>query len=222
MNILRIGHRGAAGHAPENTLAAIHKAIALRCDLVEVDVRRTRDERLILLHDEWVDRTTNGKGPIAQMSLKSVRQLNAGGGERIPMLEEALQTANHRIGLILELKTTDMGQETIALVRRSRFRGPLLYASFLAEDMRIVRAAEPQAATMTLLDDLPHDPVAQVLNSKATHAGLRFDTATTPLVEALHAAGVQVFVYTVNAHADIRRVRSLGVDGIISDFPDRI
>ncbi|MBH0180135.1 MAG: hypothetical protein HP490_00260 [Nitrospira sp.] len=84
--VLRIGHRGAAGHAPENTLAAIEKGIDLRVDFVEIDLRRTADGALVVLHDSSVNRTTNGRGRIDRLSLNEVRKLDAGNGERIPTL----------------------------------------------------------------------------------------------------------------------------------------
>lgn len=220
--ILRIGHRGAASHEPENTLRSIEHAIALGCDLVEVDVRRTRDGQLVLMHDERVDRTTNGKGNVAEMTLKDLRRLVAGDGQRIPTLEEALHATNGRIGMILELKASGIGEQVCALVQQAGFTGPVIYASFLHEDLLIVREAAPTAATMALFKKLPQDPVALAMNARATHAGLRVDTATKPLVNALHRAGQQVFVYTVNKPKDIQRIRGLGVDGIISDFPERI
>ncbi|MDP9131510.1 MAG: glycerophosphodiester phosphodiesterase, partial [Nitrospirota bacterium] len=92
-SILRIGHRGAAGHAPENTLAAIWKARSFRADLIEVDVRETCDGYLVLLHDDTVDRTTNKTGHVAEMSLDQVQRLDAGNGQCIPTLEEALKAA---------------------------------------------------------------------------------------------------------------------------------
>ena len=220
--VLRIGHRGAAGHAPENTLRSIEEAIALRCDLIEVDVRRTRDGALVLLHDERVDRTTNGKGAVAEMTLKDLRTLDADGGQHVPTLQEALQVANGRVGLILELKASGIGEQVCALVQEAGFTSPVIYASFLHEELLCLREPAPTAATMALFKKLPQDPVASVKNARATHAGLRFDTATKPLVNDLHRAGWQVLVYTVNKPKDIQRVRALGVDGIISDFPDRI
>ncbi len=219
--LLRIGHRGAAGHAPENTLTAIRKAIALGCDFAEVDVRRTRDGRLILLHDERVDRTTDGEGPVAGMSIGTIQKLRARDGERIPTLEQALQAANGRIGLILELKVTGIAEQTRAAVCHNGFRSSIIYASFEAEEMRVVRTADRAAAIMVLMDTLPRNPVTHALRVSATHAGLRFITVTRPLVQAFHDAGLRVFVYTVNVPADIQRLRSFGVDGIISDFPDR-
>lgn len=220
--LLRIGHRGAAGYAPENTLASIRKAISLGCDMLEVDVRRTRDGHLVLLHDERVDRTTNGRGLVARMGLEGVQKLDAGGGERIPTLEELVQVATGQIGLILELKAKGIGKQACEVIHRTGFRGSLIYASFTAGDVQEVRQAEAQAATMALIKKLPKDPISYVVDAKAAHAGLRFDTVSKPLVEAFHSAGLLVFVYTVNKPADIQRARSFGVDGIISDFPDRI
>jgi len=220
--VLRIGHRGAAGHAPENTLASIQKAVELACDLVEVDVRRTKDGHLVLLHDERVDRTTNGKGTVAEMTLKVLQTLDAGGGHRIPTLQEALHMANGRVGLILELKASGIGEQTCAIVRQSGFIGPVLYASFVHADLLQVRRAMQQAATMALFKKLPRNPVQAALDAKATQVGLRHDTATKLLVEACHNADLRVFVYTVNKPSDIQKVRTLGVDGIVSDFPDRV
>lgn len=220
--ILRIGHRGACGHAPENTLASIERAIALRCDLTEVDVRRTADGALILLHDERVDRTTNGKGAVVEMDLAAIRNLDAGQGQNIPTLEEALAAAAGRIGLILELKAEGLAYDVSALVRASGFPGALIYASFLHDELQHLRRADPDARTLALFKRLPNDPTADAARIRATHVGLRFESATRPLVTALQRTRLTVFVYTVNKPADIARMRALGVDGIVSDFPERI
>ncbi|OGW66617.1 MAG: hypothetical protein A3H49_08145 [Nitrospirae bacterium RIFCSPLOWO2_02_FULL_62_14] len=219
--VLRIGHRGACGHAPENTLASIEKAISIGCDFTEVDVQRTADESLILLHDERVDRTTNGKGAAAEMTLADIRKLDAGGGQVIPTLEEALATAGGRIGLILELKTEGLAYDVCGIVRASGFPGEIIYASFLHDELQHVRRADPDARTLVLFKRLSKDPAAEATRLQATHVGLRFDTATLPLVKALHKARLRVFVYTVNRPADIARMRALGVDGIVSSHPDR-
>lgn len=220
--VFRIGHRGACGHAPENTLASIEQAVALGCALAEVDVRRTADGYLVLLHDERVDRTTNGTGPVAEMNLEGLRKLDAGGGERIPTLEEALQAANGRIGLILEVKAEGLAYDACGIVRASGFTGPIIYASFLHDELQHIRRIDPDANTMVLFKRLPKDPAAEAARLQATHVGLRFDTATIPLAKALHQAGLIVFVYTVNKPKDLQRMRTLNVDGIVSDFPDRI
>ena len=220
--VLRIGHRGACGHAPENTLASIEKAIALQCTLTEVDVRRTADGSLILLHDERVDRTTNGKGVAADMNLADIRRLDAGRGQNIPTLEETLKTAHGRIGLMLELKAEGLAYDVCGIVRASGFPGEIIYASFLHDELQHIRRADPGANTLVLFKPLPRNPAAEAARLQATHVGLRFDSATKPIVTALHTAHLALFVYTANKPANIARMRSLAVDGIVSDYPDRI
>jgi glycerophosphoryl diester phosphodiesterase len=220
--VLRIGHRGACGHAPENTLRSIAQAIKQGCDLVEVDVQRTKDGHLVLIHDLRVDRTTNGKGLVAEMNLEDLRKFDAGGGHKIPTLEEALEAATGRIGLILEVKAEGLAYDLCSIVRASGFTGPILYASFLHNELQHLRRADPEARIVVLLKRPPKDPTAEAARLQATHVGLRFDTATKPLVTTLHKARLTTFVYTVNNPKDIQRMRALGVDGIISDFPDRI
>ncbi|MBH0202193.1 MAG: glycerophosphoryl diester phosphodiesterase [Nitrospira sp.] len=220
--ILRIGHRGACGHAPENTLASIERAIALRCAFTEVDLQRTSDDELILLHDKRVDRTTNGRGCVADLTLSDIRMLDAGGGQSPPTLDEVLNTASERIGLILELKTGGLAYDVCALVRASGFNQPVIYASFLQEELQHVRRANPDAQTMILFTQLPANPGTAAVRLHTTHVGLRLDTTTKPLVTALHHEHLIVFVYTTNKPAEIKHMKVLGVDGIISDFPDRI
>jgi glycerophosphoryl diester phosphodiesterase len=219
---LRIGHRGACGHAPENTLASIERAIALGCMLTEVDVRRTADGALVLLHDERVDRTTNGHGVVAEMTLEDIRKLDAGGGQTVPTLEEALTVASGRIGLILELKAAGLAYDACTIVRAGGFDGLIIYASFLHEELQHVRRADPDSKSLVLFTRLPKDPCAEAVTLQVTHVGLRADTVTKPLVHTLHRAHLTVFVYTVNRPTDITKMKTFGADGIISDFPDRL
>ncbi|HNV25848.1 MAG TPA: glycerophosphodiester phosphodiesterase family protein [Nitrospira sp.] len=222
-SVLRIGHRGAAGHAPENTLAAIWKARSFHADFVEIDLRETSDGHLVLLHDETIDRTTNKSGTLAEMSLEQVQRLDAGNWQRIPTLEEALDISGKAIGVILELKVEGIGNEACAIVKRVGFSNALIYASFLIDELHRVRQADSAAQIMVLLHrHLPPDPVADVLALNASHVGLHYSTVTPALLQTYHELGRQVLVYTVNDWTDIRRMRELGVDGIVSDYPDRI
>lgn len=219
---IRIGHRGACGHAPENTLASIERAITLRCVFTEVDIRRTADDELVLLHDERINRTTNGRGLVSELTLSDIRKLDAGDDLSPPTLNDVLKAASGRIGLILELKTEGLAYDVCAIVRASGFNGPVIYASFLQEELQHVRRANPDAQTMILFTRLPTNPGAIATGLHATHVGLRFNTATRSLVNVLHKAGLIVLVYTVNTPAGITKMKTLGVDGIISDFPDLV
>jgi glycerophosphoryl diester phosphodiesterase len=219
---LRIGHRGAAGHAPENTLAAIQKGIALGADFVEIDVRRTGDGVLVALHDETVNRTTDGKGQVDRLSLQDVKKLNAGNGEDIPTLEEVLKVTAGRAGLMLELKVKGTATQTVEAVREAGFKDPVIYASFLHDELLHVREIDPGASLMVLFGRLPHAPVSRAKKFEPSHVGLRHDTATRRLVEAFHRSDLLVFVYTADSPRDIRQALSTGVDGVISNYPERI
>lgn len=221
--VLRIGHRGAAGHAPENTLAAIETGIRLGVDFVEIDVRRTADGALVALHDASVRRTTDGRGRVDALSLRQLRAFNAGKGERIPTVEEALKSvAASQVGLMLELKVIGVAHLTVDTVRAAEFKNPVIYASFLHAELTQVRAVEPEAALMVLFDKLPRAPVAYAAQFQASYVGLRHDRTSRPIVEAFHRENMLVWVYTANRREDIGRALSFGVDGVISDFPDRL
>lgn len=220
--VLRVGHRGAAGHAPENTLAAIQKGIALGVDFVEIDVRRTADGVLVALHDATVDRTTNGKGRVDCLSLQEIKQLNAGDGEHIPTLEEVLKVAVGKTGLMLELKTRGTARQAAEMVRKAGLSSSVIYASFLHDELEHVRTVDPEASLMTLFGAVPRASVARAIQYGASYVGLRYDKATRPLVDSFHRANVLVFVYTANISREIQHALSLDVDGVISNFPERI
>jgi glycerophosphoryl diester phosphodiesterase len=220
--VVIVGHRGAAGHAPENTLAAIRKGIALGVDFVEIDLRRTADGALVILHDETVNRTTNGRGRVDQWSLRNLKKLDAGSGEKISTLEEVLKVVAGRAGLMVELKVRGVARQAVESVHAAGFNSRVIYASFLHDELLHVRAADPEASLMVLFGGLPQAPVLHAVQYGPSHVGLRHDTVTHRLVDAFHRAGLLVFVYTVDTPADIQLALSAGVDGVVSNFPERI
>jgi glycerophosphoryl diester phosphodiesterase len=220
--VLTIGHRGTAGYAPENTLAAIRKGIELGVDFVELDLRCTADGVIVALHDSSVNRTTNGKGHIEQLSLRQLKAFDAGNGERIPTLEEVLEVVAGKSGLMLELKVKGIAQKTVEAVQRVEFKEPVIYASFLHEELESIRSVDARAFVMALFGRLRSAPVTRALKYRASHVGLRHDTVTRGLVEAFHREHLLVFVYTADRTREIQRAFSAGVDGIISNIPDRV
>ena len=220
--VICVGHRGAAGHAPENTLAAIHAGIACGVDFVEIDLRRTADSALVALHDATVNRTTDGRGRIDRLSLQDAKRLDAGNGQQIPTLQEVLETAAGRTGLMLEIKVAGIAQQTVETVRHTGFTGPLIYASFLHEELAHLRAADLSTSVMVLFDRVPVTSVARAMTYAASCVGLRHNRVTRRLIDSFHRSDLRVFVYTANRPSAIERALSLGVDGIISNFPDRI
>jgi glycerophosphoryl diester phosphodiesterase len=220
--ILRIGHRGAAGHAPENTIAAIRRGVALGVDFVELDVQRTSDGRLVLMHDKFVNRTTDGTGMVSEKTWDELQLLDAGNGERVPSVEEALAAINGHAGAILEAKMPGTGPAIHRAVRASAFSGPVIYASFLHAEILEIRKIDPLARTMALMECVPVSGATFARDANATCAGLSLDCATAKFIAALHDAGLEVFLYTVNDPWLIQCAIELGADGVISDYPERI
>jgi glycerophosphoryl diester phosphodiesterase len=216
---LRIGHRGAAGHVLENTLGSIEKAIELGVDYVEIDLRLTRDGHVVVLHDPTVDRTTNGHGRIKDLTLAQVKRIKTKDGQHVPTLEEVLKMTDGRVGLMLELKTRGLAKPVTGIVQQSGFSGSVIYASFHHKELARVRESVPSATIMPLISRgriAPRIPI----RLSAHHVGIRFDRVARPVVASLHAASIQVFVFSVNEPDDIVRMSNIGIDGIISDMPD--
>ena len=220
--ILRIGHRGAAGHAPENTIAAIRSGVLLGVDFVELDVPRTRDGRLVVMHDTLVDRTTDGTGTVSDTTWDELQLLDAGNGEKVPSVEEALAAANGHAGAILEAKIPGIGPAIHRVVRASAFSGPVIYASFLHEEILEIRKIDPLARTMALMECVPVSGAAWARDASATFVGLSLDGATAEFITALHDAGLEVLLYTVNDPGLIHSAIALGAGGVISDYPERV
>ncbi len=230
--MLRIGHRGAAAHAPENTVASFRRAVELDADAVEFDVQRTRDGALVVIHDETVDRTTNGSGRVGDLTFGEVRALDAGvwkgrefAGERVPTLEEAIDAVPERIRLFVELKDPALypgieAQVLGVLGERNALRRAEV-SSFDHDALARVRAADADVAIGLLFSRHPDPvPAARRLRARALHVGSR--ALTGDLVANAHAAGLAVYVWTVNDPADIAAARALGVDGMFSDHPERL
>ena len=163
-----------------------------------------------------------GGDGVDALSLGEVRALDAGNGEHIPTLEQVLKVAAGKTGLMLELKVGGVAPMTVQAVQKAGFKDPVIYASFLHEELTHVRAVETEAALMVLFDRLPRAPVAYAMQYDPAYVGLRHDRATGPLVDAFHERTCSVWVYTANSLADITRAISIGVDGVISNFPERI
>jgi glycerophosphoryl diester phosphodiesterase len=215
---LRIGHRGAAGHERENTLRSFSRAIELGVDYIETDLRRTADGVIVLSHDPWIQ----GSG-VKRLEVKSstLAQLRAE-SDVVATLDEVLDIARGRTGLMLEIKVEGIGAATVDQVVHSGFSGPLIYASFHHLELLAIHELRPDARTLALIHGGPVNPTQFARDARATHAGINIEFATEERVTALGRAGFQVFVYTVDEPSDIAAMKLVGVDGIISDYPDRL
>jgi glycerophosphoryl diester phosphodiesterase len=231
--MLKIGHRGAAGYAPENTLASFRRAVELGADAVEFDLHRTRDGHFVVIHDDTVDRTTNGTGEVAAYTLAELRRLDAGSwkgpefaGEPIPSFAEVIE-GFPTIALFAELKAgsaRDPGvEDALAEFLSERRALPRVrVSSFDHRALRRLRGLLPELETGALFAGLPVDFVSLALDcgARALHPSFRHLTADA--VAEAHRAGLAVNAWTVNDLADIAAMRGIGVDGLFSDYPDRL
>jgi glycerophosphoryl diester phosphodiesterase len=174
------------------------------------------------MHDQLVDRTTDGTGLVSEMTWDELQLLNAGNREAVPCLESALAAANGHAGVMLEAKAPGIGPAIHRVVRASAFSGPVIYASFLHAEILEIRKIDPLARTMALMECLPISGAALARDANASFVGLSIDFATAEFIAALHDDGLEVWLYTVNDPRLIQYAIKLGADGVISDYPERI
>jgi glycerophosphoryl diester phosphodiesterase len=231
--MLLIAHRGASGHAPENTLASFKRAINFGVPFIETDLHLTRDARLVAIHDETVNRTTNGKGAVHDMTLAELRKLDAGSwfgsefsGERIPTVEEVLDFARkYDVVFYLEVKPTGSWGVEHALVAALRESGQIARTVVISFDAGILEAARKLEST--LMTGLLHDgqiekPLERALEIGARQVAVRGDLVSPWLLADARKKDLQVVCWTVNHSSHMRLLSAAGVDGIISDYPDRL
>ena len=222
-----IGHRGAAGYEPENTLRSIHKALELGAHGIEIDVQLV-DGELVVFHDNRLERTTNGKGYLARHSFAELRALDAGFGERIPTLREVCDVIRGRAFLNVELKGKCTAEPTVALLEKLIASGGWTWSDFLLSSFWFaeLRAARSVGGTDVPIGLLLARPThlwrrrGRLLGVTSVHPNFRW--ASARMVQQAHAEGWRVFPYTVNTPIHLGRARQIGADGVFTDFPDRV
>ncbi|HEY8991866.1 MAG TPA: glycerophosphodiester phosphodiesterase [Luteolibacter sp.] len=222
-DFLSIGHRGAAGHEPENTLRSVRRAIELGAHAVEIDVQLV-DGHLVVFHDATLGRITGARGRLARTSFARLRELDAGGGERIPTLEEVCDAVDRRVLLQIELKgrhTADAVAASIARrVRHCGWRyGDFLVSSFHHRELARLAGGPIPLGILYAKSPARFPRLASALGAVSIHC--RPEYATPALLARAHERGLKVFVFTVNDRRAIARLRDLGVDGVFTDYPER-
>jgi len=220
------GHRGARGHEPENTIRSVRRALELGADGIEVDVYFA-DGHLVVIHDDTLERTTNGHGCVMKKTFAHLRSLDAGLGEKIPTLAEIFDAVNRRAVINVELKGPHTAAPVAALIaeyvkHRGRSYADFLVSSFDHDRLREAKKLRPEIRIGALIEKIPRGlaQFAEELGAWSLHISKR--CVTTRLVADAHRRGLKVFVFTVNRPEEIARMKALGVDGVFSDFPDRV
>lgn len=225
--MLKIGHRGAMGYEPENTLKSFQKGLDLGVDMVELDVYALKTGELVVIHDDKVDRTTNGQGYVMDKSFDEIRSLDAGDGEKIPTLQEVLDLVDKKAQVNVELKGEGTAKPVAKVLdeyisRKGWSRDHFLVSSFDHYELKEFNALKPDIRIGALITAIPigYCDYAEKVNAYSVNLNLEF--INQKFVDDAHKRGLKVFVYTVNDKDDINRMKELGVDGLFSNFPDRI
>jgi len=243
-----MAHRGGRGYWPENTLPAFQWAADLGVDALELDIHGTADGKLVVIHDDVLDGLTNGHGPIHRYTLAELQALDAGycwtadggatfpfraQGFHIPTLEEILLSFHHLpINIDIKQAQPEIVPAFVALLERLDVVAQVVVGSFHHDSLQQFRRLRPDARTVASPPEVrlffllsrafrrpPYRPPAYAYQVPETYGRLRL--VTPRFVQAAHAQGLQVHIWTVNAPSDMQRLAAMGVDGFISDFPDR-
>ena len=223
----KVGHRGACGHAPENTLLSMRKAMEFGVHGFEFDVQMSKDGDPVIIHDETLERTTNGTGNVADYTAKELQQFDAGQGEKIPTLRNVFDMVDKRCRLFVELKAERSALPVADLITHYVKHQGWTYEQFYVcsfdhFQIAAVRAANPDIHTCALMVCVPISLAAMADEAGAGSLNPCIHHISQALVDDAHKRKLKVFTWTANTPQSIAKAKALGVDGIISDFPDRL
>ena len=241
--MITIAHRGASGYAPEHTFASWDRAADSGADYLEQDLQMTSDGVLVVMHDSTLDRTTNGAGDVIAHTLAEIKQLDAGAwfspefaGQRVPTLREVFERYGNNASYYIETKNPDeapgMEEKLLELINEFGLRAgavetwQVLIQSFSTPSLLKIKGMDPQ---LPLIQLIPREHSSQQIQQKlgdihayAVGIGPARTSVDEALIDSAHAHGLVVHPYTVNEEAEMRRLIALGVDGMFTDYPDRL
>ncbi|KAF0821017.1 MULTISPECIES: glycerophosphodiester phosphodiesterase [unclassified Cytobacillus] len=234
-----IAHRGATGYAPENTIAAFDLAVDMKADFIEIDVQRSQDGELVVIHDTTVDRTTDGTGKVGDLPFDYLRSLDAGSwkgeqftGEQIPTFEEVLDRYRGKVGILIELKAPELYpgiEKQVADALKERNLGKpqnekIIIQSFNFESMKTMNQLLPKIPIGVLTSN-PADTTAEALKDFSAYADWfnpSYGIVTEELVNQVHSLDMQIGSWTVRSQEAADFLFEMKVDAIITDYPDYV
>ena len=228
--VLNIAHRGASGNFPENTVCAFRAAIDAGAEMCELDVQLSRDGAIVVIHDETVERTTDGKGEVAELTLEELKRLDAGAkfkggavkGERIPTLDEVFSATSGKCGLNIELKAGGLEHQVAQIMQARNALADSIVSSFDWEYLKNIQQLHFNIRVGLLAEEKPVDLMMNAVAMRAHSINPRWDMVTSDLCKAAHERGLKVYTWTVDADARMRALIACGVDGIMTNYPERL
>lgn len=228
--MLKIAHRGASGNFPENTVCAFRAAIDAGAEMCELDVQLSRDGAIVVIHDETVERTTDGKGEVAELTLEELKRLDAGAkfkggavkGERIPTLDEVFSATSGKCGLNIELKAGGLEHQVAQIMQARNALADSIVSSFDWEYLKNIQQLHFNIRVGLLAEEKPVDLMMNAVAMRAHSINPRWDMVTSDLCKAAHERGLKVYTWTVDADARMRALIACGVDGIMTNYSERL
>ena len=228
--MLNIAHRGASGTFPENTLSAFRAAIDAGAGMCELDVQLSRDGAVVVIHDDTVDRTTDGKGEVAALTLEELKRLDAGAkfkggmikGERIPTLDEVFAVTSGKCALNIELKAGGLEAQVAQIMQARNALSDSIVSSFDWESLKKIQQLHFNIRVALLAEEKPVELMMSAVAMRAHAINPRWDMVTADLCKAAHERGFKVYTWTVDADARMRALMECGVDGIMTNYPERL
>jgi len=240
--ILKIAHRGASGHEPENTLAAFKKAIELGADMIELDIHCCKTGELIVMHDETVNRTTNGQGKISKKTLEEIKQLTTNNQENIPTLQEVINLIKGQSGLVIEAKNRKVTKRVLEIIQKNKIEDSCMVSSKFIGPLRLINKMDAKIETVLIFWPTKNAlrqvlfsllcllilPLTYIIvlyrakKSKTKWVYIMYPLAQKNFIKLLHKLNYKVAVWIVNKPRQIKKFKKRSVEAIISNYPDRL
>ncbi len=223
---LNIGHRGAMGHVMENTLPSVQKALDLKVDMIEIDVFICKTGELVVFHDDLLDNLSSSTGKIEDLTLEEIKKVKLNGNFNIPTLEEVIDLVQKKVPLNIELKGKNTAKPTFELLKKYYQKGykyeNFVISSFLWNELEIYQKLDNNISIAVLTEENPLNaiPFAKKINAKAINPW--FKNLTKNQVIEIKKEGFKIYTYTVNEKDDIIKIKSWGVDGVFTNFPEKV
>lgn len=219
---LVIAHRGDSSNALENSLEAFHRALAYPVDMIELDIRKSRDGLLYVMHDRLTGRTADKNIDIERSTAERVSTVRLKNGEPVPTLKDVMKAVSGSAGLNIEIKSRGAGALLAEYLASSEHRGYILVSSFKPEEVRAVQHALPELPVSLIFDDFTPRDIPKYKAQGFRFLSVRKSAVDENLVAACHANRIEVYVWTVDDEDEMRRLTAMGVDGIYTNKPGKL
>ncbi len=211
-----VAHRGASFLEPENTIKAIEKAVKIGADFVEVDVRMSKDNKLVIMHDPDVNRTTDGNGFVKDYTLQELKKLDAGKGETIPTLDEVISCVKDRVGLVIEIKEPGTEGKILEKIDENNLENVIL-TSFYHKSIKNARKMNPSVDAGIIFTGQPVDVKQMASNASANIIFPSYRYMNEDMVKQAKNKGISVYPWTIDEPEILKKFVEMGADGIVTN-----